>query len=174
MDNLILRPILTDEEKDLFIKEVQKAFQESYEAEFGKYDLTILPTRDIEESFNTEGACAYFAEVGEKRVGGAIVAIDGDSGYNSLHLLYVRSDLQNAGYGYKIWQSIEKAYPSTRVWETHTPYYDKRNIHFYVNRCGFKIVEFFNDRHRDPHQTGETSGNIPAENNLFFRFEKRG
>ena len=59
-----------------------------------------------------------------------------------------------------------------RIWETHTPYYDKRNIHFYVNRCGFKIVEFFNPKHKDPHQMSETAGNIPKENNYFFRFEK--
>ena len=51
-------------------------------------------------------------------------------------------------------------------------YYDKRNIHFYVNRCGFKIVEFFNPKHKDPHQKGESAGNIPEENNYFFRFEK--
>lgn len=60
----------------------------------------------------------------------------------------------------------------TKIWETHTPYYDKRNIHFYVNRCGFKIVEFFNPKHKDPHQKGESAGNIPEENNYFFRFEK--
>ena len=28
--------------------------------------------------------------------------------------------------------------------------FKKRNIHFYVNRCGFSIVEFFNSHHRDP------------------------
>ena len=60
----------------------------------------------------------------------------------------------------------------TKIWETHPPYYDKRNIHFYVNRCGFKIVEFFNPKHKDPHQKGESAGNIPEENNYFFRFEK--
>ena len=26
----------------------------------------------------------------------------------------------------------------------------KRNIHFYVNKCGFHIVEFFNSLHPDP------------------------
>lgn len=98
--------------------------------------------------------------------------INEETNYNSLHLLYVNASCQNAGYGYKIWKSLEILYPKTKIWETHTPYYDKRNIHFYVNRCGFKIVEFFNTKHLDPHQKGETSGNIPIENNYFFRFEK--
>lgn len=172
MSHLILKPIVTNEEKNTFVKEIQEAFQSSYEAEFGKYELTILPCEDIEESFNEKGSEAYIAEIDGKRVGGVVVVIDEETGYNSLHLLYVKSDLQNAGYGYKIWHTIEELHPNTKIWETHTPYYDKRNIHFYVNRCGFKIVEFFNSKHKDPHQTGDTAGNIPLENNLFFRFEK--
>ena len=27
--------------------------------------------------------------------------------------------------------------------KTCTPYFDKRNIHFYVNKCGFQIDEFW-------------------------------
>lgn len=172
MNHLILNPIATAEDKNTFINEIQEAFQKSYENEFGKYDKVILPVEDIEESFNTVGAEAYIAEVNGKRVGGTIIVIDNECSYGSLHLLYVKSDSQNAGYGSKIWNAIEKLHPDIRTWETHTPYYDKRNIHFYINRCGFKIVEFFNPKHQDPHQVGDTSGNIPVENNLFFRFEK--
>ncbi|MCI5830471.1 MAG: hypothetical protein SPJ89_02840 [Treponema sp.] len=79
--------------------------------------------------------------------------------------MYVKTNAQNAGNGFKIRNAIEKLHSETKVWETHTPYYDKRNIHFYVNCCGFKIVEFFNSKHKDPHQTGDTAGNIPVENN---------
>lgn len=172
MNHLILRPITLCEEKNIFIKEVQEAFQKSFETEFGKYDKTILPIEDIEESFDEIGAEAYVAEVNGARVGGTIVVIDKERGFGSLHLLYVKSDSQNAGYGSQIWRAIEKLHPDIKIWETNTPYYDKRNIHFYVNRCGFKIVEFFNPKHPDPHQIGETSGNLPLENNLFFRFEK--
>ena len=38
-------------------------------------------------------------------------------------------------------------YPKTKTWETCTPYFERRNIHFYVNVCGFHIVEFFNEKH---------------------------
>lgn len=172
MNDLILRPIVINEEKSIFVKEIQEAFQKAYEEEIGKYEKTILPVEDIEESFEAKSSEAYIAEANGKRVGGTIIVIDEETGYNSLHLLYVKSDSQNAGYGYKIWTAIEELHPKTKVWETHTPYYDKRNIHFYVNRCGFKIVEFFNPKHRDPHQMGDTAGNIPMENNYFFRFEK--
>lgn len=172
MNDLTLSPITTAEEKSTFIREVQEAFQLSYEEVFGKYEKTILPLEDIEESFAAEGACGYVAEVSHTRVGGAIVAIDEATGFHSLHLLYVCPGVQNAGYGHRIWQAIEAMYPRARLWETHTLCYDKRNIHFYVNRCGFRIVEFFHPGHPDPHQQGDTAGNIPPENNYFFRFEK--
>lgn len=172
MNNVILRPIITVQDKNTFISEIQEAFQNSYVSEFGEFEKTILPTEDIEGSFNAKGSEAYLAEIDGERVGGTIIVIDDKTGYNSLHLLYVKSGVQNAGNGFKIWKAIEALHPETRIWETHTPYYDKRNIHFYVNRCGFKIVEFFNPKHRDPHQTGESAGNIPQEHNYFFRFEK--
>lgn len=172
MEKLILKPIMTTEDKSIFIKEIQEAFQNSYIQEFSDYEKIILPTEDIEESFQTNGSEAYIAEIDGKRVGGTIIVVDEETGYNSLHLLYVKLDSQNSGNGYKIWQAIEELHPETKIWETHTPYYDKRNIHFYINRCGFKIVEFFHSKHKDSHQTGESIGNIPKENNCFFRFEK--
>lgn len=144
MSNLILKSIITDEDKNIFINEIQEA----------------------------KGSEAYIAESDGKRVGGTIIVVNKETGYNSLHLLYVKAGSQNAGNGYKIWQAIEELHPETEIWETHTPYYDKRNIHFYVNRCGFKIVEFFNPKHKDPHQTDDSTGNIPEENNYFFRFKK--
>lgn len=172
MNKLILRPIISIEDKNTFISEIQEAFQNAYTKEFGAFEKTILPANHIEDSFNERGSEAYVAEIDGERVGGTIIVIDEKTGYNSLHLLYVKSGSQNAGNGFKIWKAIEELHPETKVWETHTPYFDKRNIHFYVNRCGFKIVEFFNPKHKDPHQTEDSTGNIPEENNYFFRFEK--
>ena len=172
MRNLILRPIIDAEGKKMFIDEIQEAFQKAYVEEFGEFQKTVLPTKDIEESFVAKGSEAYIAEIDGERVGGAIIVIDDKTGYNSLHLLYVKSSSQNRGNGFKIWKAIEELHPETKIWETHTPYFDKRNIHFYINRCGFKIVEFFNPKHKDPHQTDDAAGNIPLENNYFFRFEK--
>ncbi len=53
--------------------------------------------------------------------------------------------------------------------ETHTPYFEKRNIHFYVNVCGFRIVEFFGAHHPDPHGPGQSD--LPGDGEAF-RFEK--
>ena len=52
--------------------------------------------------------------------------------------------------GLTIWKAIETMHPEIEVRETCTPYLDRRNIHFYINRCGFHAVEFFNEHHPDP------------------------
>jgi len=78
--------------------------------------------------------------------------------------------MHGQGVGSKAWAAIERYFPETAIWETHTPYFEKRNIHFYLNKCGFRIVEFFSSYHPDPHQPGPTD--LPGEGEMF-RFEKR-
>lgn len=165
--------LVKEAERVQFIKAIQTAFQTSYEILFGHQKALVLPTSNIEASFNTPGSRAYFAVLDGEIVGGTVVVIDDVGRYNKLELLYVAAGVQSKGVGQKIWHALEAAYPETKTWETHTPYYDKRNIHFYVNRCGFKIVEFFNIKHRDPHQEGDQVGGLPLELGIdFFRFEK--
>ncbi len=71
--------------------------------------------------------------------------------------------------GRRIWSAIEQAYPEVCVWETCTPWFDKRNIHFYINVCGFAAVEFFCARHPDPHMPDVSGGN---GEDAMFRFVK--
>lgn len=77
----------------------------------------------------------------DKIIGGVIITIN-ENNHNHLDFLFVKVGVQSKGVGWKIWKEIEELYPNTEVWETCTPYFDKRNVHFYVNKCGFHIVEF--------------------------------
>ena len=86
-----------------------------------------------------------------------------------LELLFIRPEIHGRGLGQSAWQAIQEAYPHAQGWETHTPYFDKRNIHFYVNKCGFHIVEFYCDAHPLPHASSQP---IPG-GDVFFRFEKQ-
>lgn len=53
-----------------------------------------------------------------------------------------------------------------------TPYFEKRNIHFYVNRCGFHIVEFWNKHHHGPAIPEEMEENWNMDDEMFvFRKE---
>ena len=59
------------------------------------------------------------------------------------------------------------------VWETVTPYFEQRNIHFYVNRCGFHIVEFFNKYHPDQNDPEMCAEELDKQfPDGMFRFEK--
>ena len=60
MSNIKLVPV-KEAEKVQFIKAIQVAFQKSYETTFGHQNALVLPSSDIEASFNTPGSRAYFA-----------------------------------------------------------------------------------------------------------------
>ncbi len=164
--NFLLTPI---EEADIisFKKDMQEAFKIGAVDDFGELDEEVLPEEDIDRSLNAKGAIAYKAVVDGKMVGGTIVVIDEVTQHNHLDFLYVKHGTQSKGIGKAIWNELEKLHPNTKVWETHTPYFEKRNIHFYINHCGFHIVEFFNPNHKDPKIPDERVGG-----DYFFRFEK--
>lgn len=148
----------------------QEAFQKGFEAYFGKTTDTILPEKDIDESLNAKGAIAYKAVIDGEFVGGAVVGINKETQHNHLDFLFVKHGTQSKGIGKNIWFQIEKLHPETKIWETCTPYFDVRNIHFYVNVCGFHIVEFFNERHPMPDAPDDFVGD---GNQGMFEFIKQ-
>ena len=122
--------------------DIQEAFQKGFEEVYGESEGQILPEKDIDQSLNAQGSVAYKAVIDGEMVGGAVVVIDESTQHNHLHLLYVKHGVQTKGIGYTLWSEIEKLHPETKIWETCTPYFERRNIHFYVNKCKFHIVEF--------------------------------
>ena len=128
-----------------FKKDIQEAFQKGFEDVYGKTEGIILPEQDINRSLNAAGSIAYKAILDGKIVGGAVVVINSETQHNHLDLLYVKYGIQTKGIGFAIWNALEQIHAETKVWETCTPYFEKRNIHFYVNKCGFHIVEFLNE-----------------------------
>lgn len=150
-------------------KDMQEAFQKGFEEDFGETEEIILPEKDIDQSLNTAGAVAYKAILNGEMVGGAIVVINPVTQHNHLDFLYVKYGIQSKGVGQKIWNTIEQLHPKTKVWETCTPYFEKRNIHFYVNKCGFHVVKFYNKRFPDPNMPNEYMGD--GDEGMFV-FEK--
>ena len=141
-------------DRDQFIRDNQEAFLYGATQEFGLRDDhceevgEIISRETIERSI--DGGEAYRIVHGGGNVGGVVIRVEGDHG--NLDLLFVTPSAHSKGIGYAAWCAVEKMHPEVTVWETVTPYFEKRNIHFYVNRCGFHIVEFFNSRHPDPHE----------------------
>ena len=169
---------LSDDDREQFIRDTQVAFKYGAAEEFGLRDDhfeeggEIISRETIVRSIG--GGEAYRIRLDGKSVGGLVVRIDPETRHNELELLFVEPAEHSRGIGQAAWREVERLYPDTEVWETCTPYFEKRNIHFYVNRCGFHIVEFFCAAHRDPNEP-EFDGGYPDEEgpDEMFRFEKR-
>ena len=173
MNDVRLIP-LEESDREQFIKDNQEAFNYGALEEFGRRDDhfeedgQIISRATIESSIDGENAETYRIMRDGEKVGGAVLKIEGKEG--KLELFFVSPRFHSQGVGYAAWREIEKSHPNVKKWETTTPYFEKRNVHFYVNRCGFHIVEFFNSRHRDPNDP-----EIPeydANDDGMFRFEK--
>jgi GNAT superfamily N-acetyltransferase len=156
---------LKDSDRDRFVLDNQEAFRYGATEEFGLRDDhfeepgEIISRATIEESIDKGEA--YRIVLDGRNVGGAIVSVSGERG--DLQILFVSPEEHSKGIGYQAWCAIERMYPQVRVWETCTPYFEKRNIHFYVNRCGFHITRFSNKHNPDP--------NDPDDSEMFH-FEK--
>lgn len=166
-----------------FIKDNQEAFNYGALVEFGRRDDhfeeegQIISRETIEASI--DGGEAYRIVQDGRPVGGVVINVDGERG--ELDLLFVSTKEHSKGIGYAAWCEVERLHPEVTVWQTVTPYFETRNIHFYVNRCGSHIVEFFNSHHPNPNdpdglemseqaEVGEQSdGQFPDG---MFRFEK--
>lgn len=167
---------LLDCDREQFIRDNQEAFRYGAMEEFGRRDDhmeeegEIISKATIEKSIETGNAYRIVYK-GEK-VGGLVVRVDNDRG--DLDLLFVSPKCHSKGIGYAAWCEVEKMFPEVKKWETCTPYFETRNIHFYVNRCGFHITEYYNRFHPDPHdpETCEHNEYTDEEDSGMFKFEK--
>lgn len=178
MAKITLTP-LTDDDLEQFVLDNQRAFKYGAMEEFGLRDDHYeedgeMISRETILRCIRDGAAYRIREDG-RNVGGIVLQIDEKTKHNHLDLLFVCPDAHSKGIGFAAWKEVERLYPDTKVWETCTPYFETRNIHFYVNKCGFHIVEFFNSHHPDPHdpETGEENNYKGEDFEGMFRFEKQ-
>ena len=166
-------------DKDQFVRDNQEAFLYGATQEFGlrnsdfEEDGQIISRRTILRSIGFRNAETYRIVARGEVAGGVVIRIDQDKRRGDLDLLFVAPRLHGLGIGQAAWRAVERLHPEVSVWETCTPYFEKRNIHFYVNRLGFHIVEFFNSHHRDPHDPNLSSSDGHEGPDGMFRFEKR-
>ncbi len=150
-----------------FIKDNQEAFNYGALEEFGmrddhfEEDGEIISHETISHAIDEGTAYRIMQDVDP--VGGVVIRTEYDHG--ELELMFVSPDVHSKGIGYAAWCAIEEMHPEVTVWETVTPYFEKRNIHFYVNRCGFHIVAYYNEHFCDPND-------IDGEMFDMFAFQK--
>ncbi|AOT00317.1 gcn5-related n-acetyltransferase [Exiguobacterium sp. U13-1] len=172
MDSKIELLPVTTEDLPKFKKALQDDFMKGWQDSCQHEDLTemgpIPSEEDIQRSLCAKGATILHIVLDGEKVGGVVLRIDEKTQHNEVDFIYISAD--GKGIGTKAWEAIEVAFPQTNVWELHTPYFEKRNIHFYVNKCGFHIVEFNHKGNPGPNVEGEAPSS--DEEYEFFRFEK--
>ena len=175
--NITLSP-LEKSDREQFITDNQRAFKYGATEEFGmkdnhfEEDDEIISRKTIEESIDSKNAEAYRIILDEKKIGGLVIKLDKENKKGDLDLLFINPENHSKGAGYAAWMAIEKMHPEIEIWETVTPYFEKRNIHFYVNKCGFHIIEFFHKYHPDPNRTHDEEQKDEEHEDEMFRFQK--
>ena len=148
-----LSPLSADD-REQFILDNQWAFKHGAMIEFGNRDDhidengEIISRQTIERCIDDSKNEAYRIIVDGKKVGGVILKIDKQTHHNELEILFVSP-------------------------EEHTPYFEKRNIHFYVNKCGFMIDQFWCEHFQPDHEMPGDDDYDPDEGpDEMFHFVK--
>ena len=162
MDKLVILPTEEADMKELGVI-IEAAFASSAQP-----DVPVSGAEDLKRAWTAEHTSIVKLVLNDALVGGAVLKF-GEGGRNRLELYFIAPEAEGRGLGLRAWRLIEARYPETKVWETETPYFERRNIHFYVNKCGFHIAEYFNEWHPDRRNLYE---HPPQEGGGLFRFEK--
>lgn len=165
---------LSPSARDQFIQRLQDSFTAGAAAAFADDSPgPVITVEEIVESMDRPGAESWDVRLDGDPVGGAVVSAEEGGRRRSLELLFIDTAFQGNGLGAAVWRAIESGYPEVEVWRTMTPYSDARNIHFYVNKCGFRVVEFFHPGHRDPNAAAPGAATDGAgEPDMMIVFEK--
>ena len=125
-------------DREIFVDNLQAAFRRDDGSEkFHRGELLKF--------FDKAGAILLNLVVKKKIVGGAVLIINPETRHNRLSLFFVDAAYRNLGVGAAAWLAIEKFFPDTKVWYASTPWLDKRNLHFYMNKCGFVAFSIYGD-----------------------------
>ena len=170
---------LTADDREQFILDNQWSFKYGALEEFGERDDhidddgEIISRGTIERCIDDPHSETYRIVLGGRKVGGVILKIDKETHHNELEILFIAPEEHTKGIGYGAWLAVEALHPETKVWETCTPYFEKRNIHFYVNKCGFKINEFWCEYFAPTHPIPDDEDHDPNEGpSEMFHFVK--
>lgn len=165
---------LREDDREQFITDNQRAFKYGAMEEFGMRDdrmeegEEVISRKTIERSIDGEQAETYRIVHDGEIVGGLILQIDKQNAKGDLEILFIKPEAHSKGLGQAAWEAVEAMHPEIHVWETMTPYFEKRNIHFYVNKLGFHIVEFWNKYQHGPAVPDDIDENWNEDDEMFL------
>jgi len=128
-DTMVIRLLsLSQDDREQFVLDNQEAFNYGALEEFGcrddhfEEDESIISRKTIEDSIDAGEAYRIIQD--GKKVDGVILKVERDRG--DLEILFVSPKVHSKGIGYATWCEVEKMHPEVKIWETVTPYFEKR------------------------------------------------
>lgn len=154
-----------------FMADIAEAYQVAYEYRFGQIDY-----RCIDEKFISRVCykrhCLYFEVVDDgKRLGGLILSLIRNGKCARMFFMFTKPELQNRGVATFLWNELRELMPGVKTFTAVAPYFAVPAIHFLVNKCHFKIIEFINSVN-SPKDYAKDEINDPWSDGYFY-FIKR-
>ena len=84
-------------------------------------------------------ACLCFKVIFGADAIAAVVIHWNEFAESELRHMFIAPKFQNKGIGRRVWSFLQGCYP-TQSWRVDVPSSIERNIHFYKDICGFKLV----------------------------------
>lgn len=154
-----------------FIADTAEAYQVAYEYRFGKIDSNCVSKREIDYTCSKRH-CLFFEVVeGEERLGGTILALLRNGKRVNIYFMFTKPEHQNEGVATFLWNELAEFFPGVRTWSAGAEYFAVPAIHFLLNKCHFKIIEFTNSLN-EPEQYSKHEVTDPWTDG-FFHFVKR-
>ena len=85
--------------------------------------------------------------------------------------MFTKPELQNRGVATFLWNELRELMPGVKTFTAVAPYFAVPAIHFLVNKCHFKIIEFINSVN-SPKDYAKDEINDPWSDGYFY-FIKR-
>lgn len=98
-----------------------------------------------EDMFFDRKGIAYKVAKGHEVIGGIFIRFVPAESRAVVELFGLREDVHGKGLGRRILKMVEEIHSDIRVWELFSPVFALRNVAFYVNKCGYHIVEIMGD-----------------------------
>lgn len=140
--NIIIDKI-TESDIPVFKTDLKAAFKKNNEMYSGLSEDGI-PEYIIDKALAEDGAVTYKAILDNEIVGGILLIVDKVNEHIRVVFFYVKNGFQNKGIGYEFLEKVEKLYPEIKLWSLYVPWCYRRNLHFYINKCGFSAVRYLN------------------------------
>lgn len=163
--------IVSPQQTKSFIAEMAEAYQVAYEYRFGKIDYKCLDEKAIDKTCYKRH-CLFFEVVkGDERLGGIILSLKRNGKRVSVYYMYTKPEHQNEGVATFLWNELAEFFSGVRTWSAGAEYFAVPAIHFLLNKCHFKIIEFTNSLNEPEHYSKHEVTDPWTDG--FFHFVKR-